>query len=249
MQGYWEEYIKIVDAHPAMVSLNVSASEDGSNEDHGYVAFVKVKLNVVTEDGFVSKDEIDQISFIEDRIELDSLRYRHGQYVGRVVSAGSITFIYYLKLDFEWSDTVNVAMSNFEDYSFEFGSRMDSEWEVYQKLLFPTASEWQMIHNHHACDELKSSGDNLRIQRAIEHTSYFKTPEIRDEFSKFIEIENFKIQKHTEPNEEMPFYGVKYYRIDIPFYTNIDNLTLTLIDHSQNYNGQYDGWETSLVKI
>jgi hypothetical protein len=248
MQGYWEEYIKIVDAHPAMISLNVSVSEDGSKEDHGYVAFVKVKLNTETEDGFISKNEINDISFIEDRLELECLRYRHGQYVGRVISQGSITFIYYLKLDFEWSDTVNGAMSHFEGYSFEIGSRMDSEWEVYEKLLFPTAIEWQVIHNHHACDELSKAGDNLTIQRAIEHTSYFKNPQEREIFSAFIVSENFKILNNIEPSVEAPDYGVKFYRVDIPFYHNIDTLTLELIEQSLEYNGQYDGWETSLVK-
>ena len=248
MQGYWEEYIKIVDAHPAMISLNVSVSEDGSQEDHGYVSFVKVKLNTKTEDGFVSKDEIEEITFIEDRLELECLRYRHGQYVGRVISQGSITFIYYLKLDFEWSDTVNGSMSHFENYSFELGSRVDSEWEVYKKLLFPTDTEWQIIHNHHACDELAKAGDNLTMQRAIEHTSYFKNPAEREIFSAFIISENFKILNNIEPSVEVPNYGIKFYRVDIPFYNNIDTLTLKLIEQSLEYNGQYDGWETSLVK-
>ena len=248
MQGYWEEYIKTVDSHPAMISLNVSASEDGSSEDHGYVAFVKVKLRVPTEDGFVAKDEIDDITFIEDRLELESLRYRHGQYVGRVISANHITFIYYLKLDFEWSDSVNAAMSHFQDYSFEFGSRTDSDWEVYQKLLFPTDKEWQIIHNHHACDELSSAGDTLQTPRAIEHTSYFKTPQAREQFSAFIVSEDFKILENIEPSVETPAYGVKFYRIDVPHYHAIDNLTMTLIEYSKSYDGEYDGWETSLVK-
>ena len=248
MQGYWEEYIKIVDSHPAMISLNVSASEDGSNEDHGYVAFVKVKLKVPTEDGFVAKDEIEEITFIEDRLELESLRYRHGQYVGRVVSQSHITFIYYLKLDFEWGDSVNAAMSHFQDYSFEFGSRVDSEWEVYQKLLFPTDKEWQIIHNHHACDELSRAGDTLKTPRAIEHTSYFKTTKEREQFSTFIVSENFKILANIEPSVETPAYGVKFYRIDVPHYHEIDNLTMTLIEDSKSYDGEYDGWESSLVK-
>ena len=248
MQGYWEEYIKIVDSHPAMISLNVSASEDGSNEDHGYVAFVKVKLKVPTEDGFVAKDEIEEITFIEDRLELESLRYRHGQYVGRVVSQSHITFIYYLKLDFEWGDSVNAAMSHFQDYSFEFGSRVDSEWEVYQKLLFPTDKEWQIIHNHHACDELSGAGDTLQTQRAIEHTSFFKTPQVREQFSEFIVSEDFKILENIEPSVETPADGVKFYRIDVPPYHAIDNLTMTLIEYSKSYDGEYDGWETSLVK-
>jgi hypothetical protein len=60
--------------------------------------------------------------------------------------------------------------------------------------------------------------------------------------------ENFKILNNIEPSVEAPDYGVKFYRVDIPFYHNIDTLTLELIEQSLEYNGQYDGWETSLVK-
>jgi len=43
-------------------------------------------------------------------------------------------------------------------------------------------------------------------------------------------------------------YGVKFYRVDTPFYYDIDELTMQLIDISENFNGYYDGWECSLVK-
>ncbi|WP_345993223.1 DUF695 domain-containing protein [Sulfurimonas sp. HSL-1716] len=249
MQGFWETYMKSVDGYPAMLSFNATVSQNAPDEEYGYVAFVKVKLKSPTDEGLISQEDVDEVGFIEDRLELESLRYRHGEYVGRIITQGHINFIYYLKMDFEWSDTVAAAMGYFEDYTFELGSRLDSEWEVYQKLLFPTAREWQIIQNHHACDELKNAGDNLKLKRAIEHTMYFPTPQERELFGDFIQNEEFKLQKNLEPSEEIPFYGVKFYRIDVPFYRDIDKLTMELIDHSEKFNGQYDGWETSLVKI
>jgi len=185
---------------------------------------------------------------MEDSLEMESLRYRIGTYVGRIVTKSEINFIYYLKYEFEWSDTVNAAMKKFTDYTFEMGSRADFEWEVYQKLLYPTPSQWQIIQNHNSWEALSKAGDSLHIGRAIEHKMYFETEEDRDSFIKAIEEDSFAVQREIEPTEEIALYGVQFYRVDVPFYYNIDELTLTLIAKGELYHGQYDGWETSLVK-
>jgi hypothetical protein len=249
MQEYWEGYMKPIDGHPAMVSFNAEVSDTVPDSEYMYLGFVKVKLRNPKDDGLVNKDEGDDVGFIEDRLEMESLRYRAGKYIGRIITQGEVNFIYYLKMDFEWKNTVEATMKHFPEYSYEFGSRIDTEWEVYQKLLFPTVKEWQIIQNHHACDMLKEQGDNLRLERAIEHKMYFNSDEKRKEFIDLISAEGFTVQKELEPTEDQEIYGLQFYRIDKPFYYDIDELTIKLIDLGNSCEGQYDGWESSLVKI
>ncbi|MBA1433445.1 MAG: DUF695 domain-containing protein, partial [Epsilonproteobacteria bacterium] len=246
MQEYWESYVKPVDGNKAMVAFNANIADSVPNYEYMYVGFVKIKLKNPKEDGLVTEDESDDIGFIEDRLEMESLRWRSGKYIGRIISNGEVTFIYALKLDFEWSNTVSAAMEYF-DYQYEYGSRQDMEWEVYQKLLFPTVKEWQIIANHHSCNSLKEQGDNLKEERAIEHKSYFKSEQDRVDFIEAIVQEGFIAQKELEvPFNGDIMYGIQFYRKDTPFYYNIDELTLKLIDRSQQFNGTYDGWECSL---
>ncbi len=248
MQEYWESYVKPIEGKKAMIAFNAGVADRMPNPEYLYVGFVKIKLKNPKEDGLVTQEESDDIGFIEDRLEMESLRWRSGKYIGRIISNGDVTFIYYLKLDFEWSNTVSEAMKHF-DYVYEYGSRMDMEWEVYKKLLFPTVKEWQIIANHHACDNLKEQGDNLHLERAIEHKAYFKSDNERQEFVKLIEKAGFKTQKKMEvPFNKKTRYGMQFYRQDVPFYYDIDKLTIKLIDMSDKCNGLYDGWETSLVK-
>ncbi len=250
MQEYWEAYVKPVDGNKAMVSFNASVSDFVPDTEYMYVGFVKVKLNEPKEDGLVTEEEANDLGFIEDRLEMESLRWRSGKYIGRVISAGEVSFIYYLKLDFEWSNTVESAMTHFPNYKYEFGSRIDTEWEVYQKLLFPTIREWQIIANHHSCDNLIEQGDNLRLERAIEHKAYFENEENRTKFIGLIEEQGFKNQKEMEvPFNDKTMHGIQFYRVDIPFYYNIDELTMSIIDMSDSCSGSYDGWESSLVKV
>jgi len=249
MQEYWESYLKLIEGHKAMISFNAGEADFVPNYDYMYVGFVKVKLNDSKEDGLVNEEESNDVSFIEDRLEMESLRWRSGKYIGRIITQGEVNFIYYLKLDFEWSNTVESAMSHFENYKYEFGSRIDTEWEVYQKLLFPTIKEWQIIANHHSCDNLLRQGDDLKSQRAIEHKVYFEIADDRKKFIALIESEDFKMQNQMEvPFNDKVMYGVQFYRVDTPFYYNIDELTMNIIDISDSCNGQYDGWECSLVK-
>ena len=249
MQEYWESYLKPMEGHKAMVAFNAGISDYVPDAEYMYVGFVKVKLNSPKEDGLVNEEEANDVGFIEDRLEMESLRWRSGKYIGRIITQGEVNFIYYLKLDFEWSNTVESAMNHFPNYKHEFGSRMDMEWEVYQKLLFPNVKEWQIIANHHSCDNLKEQGDNLRLERAIEHKAYFKTDEERQKFIGLIESESFKkLQEMEVPFNGEIMYGAQFYRIDIPFYYNIDELTIKIIDLCEACDGQYDGWECSLVK-
>ncbi len=248
MQEYWELYMKTIDGNIASVLVNAGISADLPSEDKFYVGFIKLSMNAPNDRGLISQEEEAQLSFIEDKIEMESLRYRIGNYVGKVVSNSEMTFIYYLKHEFEWADVVQAAMGTFPDYEYSYGSKMDGDWEVYNKLLFPTAIEWQIIHNHKVCDHLKTQGDSLLLPRAIEHKAYFETQQQRSTFLERIESEAFKVKELMDANENTPMLGVSFYRQDKPFYYDIDALTLHLIDISYQCNGQYDGWETSVVK-
>lgn len=249
MQEYWELYMKTIDGAIASVLVNAGISAELPSQDKFYVGFIKLKMKAPNERGLISESEETQLSFIEDKIEMESLRYRIGNYVGKIVSNGEATFVYYLKHDFEWPDVVRAAMGEFPDYGYEYGSRMDSEWEIYHKLLFPTPIEWQIIQNHKVCDHLKSQGDSLQLPRAIEHKAYFRNDEKRSEFIALITSEGFHVKGLIDPTEKTPMEGVSFYRQDKPFYYDIDTLTLDLIDKTERFDGAYDGWETSVVKI
>ena len=249
MQEYWELYMKQIDGNIATVQVNVGISAELPSEDKFIIGFIKLKMKVPNDRGLIGEEEEAQLSFIEDKIEMEALRYRVGSYVGKIVSNGEMTFIYYLKHDFEWPDAVKTAMSDFSDYDYEYGSKPDGEWEVYHKLLFPTPIEWQIIQNHKVCDHLKTQGDSLHLPRAIEHKAYFETTEKRSDFIRAIEAEGFNVKDLMDADENTSMQGVSFYRQDKPFYYDIDTLTLHLIDISVQCKGAYDGWETSIVKI
>jgi len=248
MQEYWELYMKNLEGHPASILFNAGISLDMEELKftHPTVAFVKVMLKEPKENGLLSEEEESEILFLEDKLEAAMIKFRIGKYVGRVITDGSVTFIFYLQFTYNWQDFLEYALEEFSHYEITNGFSDDNEWNYYQNLLYPTAKEWQMIQNHKVCKSLAENGDNLNIARAIEHKLYFTKNCNKDTLISQLQKDGFVIQGDIENEEGIK--GLSFYRMDKPFYTDIDALTLALIDISQKHGASYDGWETSIVK-
>ena len=248
MQEYWEIYMKNLEGYPASVQFNAGISMDIEKNRYIYptVGFVKILLKEANEKGLLSDSEEPEILFIEDSLEAAMLKFRIGKYVGRIITNGSVTFIFYLQFTYNWQDFLTYALREFDSYEITNGFSDDSAWNYYQNLLYPTAKEWQIIQNHKVCNALKEQGDTLEQRRAIEHKAYFLEKANKTGFLKALEEEGFNVAEDIKNDDGI--IGIKFYRMDKPFYYDIDALTLHLIEVSQTYGVAYDGWETSLVK-
>jgi len=56
----------------------------------------------------------------------------------------------------------------------------------------------------------------------------------------------FSVLENIENQDN--YKGFKFMRIDKPFYYDIDELTLYLIELLDEFNANYDGWECDVVK-
>ena len=248
MQEYWEIYMKNLEGHPASIQFNAGISMEIEENKHIFptVGFVKVTLKEPNEKGLLSEAEEPEILYMEDKLEAAMLKFRIGKYVGRIITQGTVTFIFYLQFTHNWDDFLAFALDEFEGYEILSGFQEDPEWHYYQNLLFPTAVEWQIIQNHKVCDSLKAQGDTLDQKRAIEHRIFFADIDLKELFLEAVEKEGFVYMEDIVHEEG--FEGVKIYRQDKPFYYDIDEITLYLIETAGKFGAQYDGWETSLVK-
>jgi len=248
MQEYWELYMKNLEGKPASVQFNagISMEVDALQYTYPIVAFVKATLKDPKENGLLSQEEEAEIFFMEDKLEAAMIKFRIGKYVGRVISDGCVTFLYYVQFTYNWPDFIAFALNEHTTYEVSNGHSEDSEWNYYKKLLYPTAKEWQLIQNHKVCDSLKKQGDSLQLARAIEHKIFMPTTNKKEPLIEALEAKGYKIKAEIENEEGIK--GLNFYRLDKPFYHDIDAITLSLIDIAETHNALYDGWETSVVK-
>jgi hypothetical protein len=248
MQEYWEIYMKNLESKPASILFNAGISIDIEKIKYIYpqIAFVKVELKEPNDRGLVSREEEIEIAFLEDKLEASLIKFRIGKYVGRIFHNGYVTFLYYLQFTYNWQDFLDFALDEHSSYNITSGFQEDEDWNYYYNLLYPKAKEWQIIQNHKACDVLKAKNDNLLSPRAIEHRAFFNKNIKKEELFERLQADGFEIQNEIKNSDGIE--GIKFYRVDKPFYTNIDAITLLLIDTLDEYGATYDGWESSVVK-
>ncbi|WP_309497803.1 DUF695 domain-containing protein [Sulfurovum sp.] len=249
MQEYWELYMKNLEGKPASIQFNAGISMEVDELQYTYpiVAFVKAKLKEPNERGLLSESEEPEILFMEDKLEASLIKFRIGKYVGRVISDGYVTFLYYVQFTYNWPDFIEFALNEHQSYEATHGHSEDGEWNYYKKLLYPSAKEWQLIQNHKVCDDLKKQGDGLHLARAIEHKLFFQNEKNKEALILALVDKGFKVKDEIINEDDIP--GIEFYRLDKPFYHDIDAITLMLIDIAEAHEAQYDGWETSVVKI
>ena len=247
MQEYWEIYMKPIDGRPASVLFNagISMEMEELKFSHPIVAFVKARLKEPNERGLLNQSEEAEIFYLEDRLEASSIKFRIGKYVGRIISEGSVTFIYYLQYTYNWGEFLAYALSDHKHYEITSGYQEDREWNFYQNLLYPTPRQWQIIQNHKVCDRLKEQGDDLTVKRIVEHTLYFQDPSKKEALLVALEQEGFEVMERIENEDGLE--GIRFFRIDAPDYYAIDEITLHLIDLSERYGALYDGWQTDFM--
>jgi hypothetical protein len=245
MQEYWELYMKQVDSKPAVVMFNAGISMELEEVKTTYptIAFVKVVLQEPDDKGLLGTDEELEINFLEDKLEASLIKFRIGKYVGKIISGGEVTFLYYLQFTYNWQDFLEYALKEFGHYEISSGYQEDSEWNYYQKLLYPTPKEWQIIQNHKACDHLRANGDNLHLPRAIEHKLFFDpSGNNREAVIARIEKEGFSVQKEIE-NEEgkinvLPMVEAMLQEADVP--AAVSKFFHTLVEIIAAVHSTYD---------
>ncbi|QEE49713.1 ribonuclease E inhibitor RraB [Flavobacterium alkalisoli] len=95
---------------------------------------------------------------------------------------------------------------------------------------------------------LKSYGDNHSIPRQIDYWIYFKSEYDRDLFIQEI-LNDFKIEnKSYDKSLGDLAYSLHISNINIIDITLIKQVTLFLNNKAHAFNGDYDGWETSIEK-
>lgn len=90
-------------------------------------------------------------------------------------------------------------------------------------------------------------GDPLTKAREVNHWVYFKTVEDRETFFTEVSTKGFTLQNkgYIDDSNEYP-YSIQISRIDPVDSESVNDYTIYSYKTALEYNGDYDGWETSV---
>lgn len=200
------------------------------------------------ENGLSTQQEFETLSSIEDAISETIISSFSAVYAGRITNDGRREFYFYSGSSTDIEAKVQSAMRNFGEYKFEAWAQPDAEWNQYLTLLYPNKSNLRWITDRRVVDALERQGDLPEMLRPIEHYSYFPTENDSSEFVKVIKEYGFEIVRANKPNKDNNSYSVVYKKTQPATLDAIFETTSFLEEQSERFNGDYDGWESIVIK-
>ena len=217
--------------------------------DLPYVLITGVTFTNCTDDGFPDKNEFDNLYKVSDDVQELIAKLTKMELAG--------TFTYQCeRLDYIYvNDTVKIRAKLAELYHSKFGNykhsiniKRDDNWDAYVKFLYPNEDMQEHMSNQKVIEQLLAAGDNLTKARQVVHWIYFSNVNDRDLYEKSIVSSGFEIEgKEKIDNSDKP-YVLQISRTDKVDPESINKVTIDLKRKAKQMNGDYDGWETSIVK-
>jgi regulator of RNase E activity RraB len=103
-------------------------------------------------------------------------------------------------------------------------------------------------YNEQVISQLIKAGDNLTKPRKVQHWIYFKSANNRKEFIIFIQKKGYNIDHFDLVKSDKFPYSLTFSKVNKVTYEAMNPVTKELKTIAKKYDGDYDGWETSVEK-
>ena len=126
--------------------------------------------------------------------------------------------------------------------------KQDPKWEVYESLM-PTADQQRFALDMQVIHQLAEGGDNLETPRDITHFAFFPSAKEREEFKAWCPANGFEVVEEVgEDDDEDETFGMTFKHHGPATPDEVSERTMLAQEGAEECGGQYDGWETALMK-
>ena len=137
---------------------------------------------------------------------------------------------------------------NHPEKEFYLNIKEDQEWQYYREFLYPNEEIQNFMGDRGVVSKLYEAGDDLSKKRRVDHWLYFATKKNMKECKIELEKDGFQVEKTRKlKNTEMP-YSLQIWREDYVDLSSINPITSKLMQIAKKHPGNYDGWETFIIK-
>lgn len=246
----WTYYFGYINQQFSSVFVDLGINDFAPIINKEVLLQVAITVKEPTEEGFVFDHENEELVDIEDLIIARIPLSYDAIFCGRITANGVRNLYFYLNSDENIDQYIHEVMEAYDDYEYGIGTNIDTDWNFYIDILYPNEFQRLSIKNRKGIDSLVEGGDDLSQPRMVTHWLHFVDEYKMDDFSIKAELSNFEIVKkeHNVNLGSKPF-RIEIKRIEQISWASLDDCTFLLSDLAQKYNGEYDGWETTIETI
>ncbi len=247
MTDNWKSYLCNVNDSLASIFVNIALCADVPIMSKPWLLWAWVYFQMPRPDGLSDGKEAPTLFKIEDALTAQLSQQYRAILCGRITTQGRREFYFYGETKDGFPEAVATALADFSGYKFDTGEQEDSLWEQYLNVLYPTPEQFERIKNSEVLEVLAEHGDAAGVSREVQHWMYFKTEQARALFKDDVIKAGYKIvfESHLE-KEEMPF-GITVMRAQPVEQNLIDATVSELVQLAEQFDGEYDGWETQVI--
>jgi hypothetical protein len=248
-EGNWDVYIAQYEKGPGSVTVNMDLINFSPKKHLPFVVITGVKTKKCSSEGWPDKEEFDNLYKVSDDIISAISVAVKSELVGSwTYQCERLDYIYV-------DDTTNIRQkireiykNKYSHYESYFNIRLDREWQAYRDFLYPNEETFEYMQNNKVIMQLVNAGDKLSKARQVDHWIYFKNPEDRNKFEDYVRKNKYKIEGKDKLKDSKSPYQLHISRTDLIDHNSINAITIGLRKKAKELNGDYDGWETFVVK-
>jgi uncharacterized protein (TIGR01619 family) len=244
----WDAYLCLVNEKPASIAIDLDLRRFAPLEDRIHLIHISIQVLEPDENGLPKGHELEKLSEIEDNLACELGDKLDAVFAGRIAHDGLRSFYFYAATTADAAAVVIDSISEFEGYSAQLEISEEPEWETYFDFLLPDEREFQRIQNRRLLAQLEEYGDKPDRPRRIEHWVYFPTEENRADFVRSVVSQGYQCDNMAAEKENPLDFKLLVSREDTTTEENIDEVVLYLWETAQEFEGEYDGWETTVVR-
>lgn len=244
----WDFYLCDIDGKVGSYFLNLALINIIPIVEKSALLWVELTMNQPTEDGMSSQQEFDTLIALEGQLTPQIKEAFDAVYISRLTHNGTRDFYFYLNENIYKEESIEKIIHGFPDYQFNFGLKNDPNWDIYSESIYPNIYAMQSIQNNRVIMNLEKHGDVLTVKRPVEHWCYFQTNEGKDLFLTAIQKRGYEIIDQSLNEESINPYCVQLVRIDSVELNSINEVTWELVELCTENGGEYDGWETPIIR-
>jgi len=245
----WDVYMAEYGKKPGSITLNMALKKTAPLKNLPYVLITGVSFRNCDDDGMPTKREFANLYKVADSVKavVDSLV--------KNTLAGTFTHLCQ-RLDYYYvADTANLREQLTQLYKERFPLYMpsiaikeDKAWAAYLDFLYPNEESYEFMQNQKMVMALQKGGDKLLKKRPVDHWLYFKNEVDRNCFISYATKQGYKVvakEKVAFPKTPFKLHLSRTDRVDA---ASISKITIEMKKQAKKCNGEYDGWETFVVK-
>ena len=250
MTDNWGHYFCDMGGQTASIVFDDGISSEINALHHSSSLKLKINLRETMDNGLPTTVEGDRLATLDEKIE-KSITEAGGVYLGRVTNKGARWVMALIGDGFEDIEERLQQLAVNAGYTIDLIIKQDPQKLIYWEDLYPTDEDRCVMNDVSLLHSLQQKGDIASAERSVEHWTYFNNQYEAKKFEGWLRGNGYAgthIEKVKEGFLSAPKWLVRSRHNGTMLLNDITRHTLAHLRQAKRLGGDYDGWETQVIK-